>query len=662
MNSQHSSPVRRPRVLCVSHDRSTRARLTLSLTDDPVEIVIAKQATEAVDCLERTSIDAVVIDGHTVADVPSLVDAVVSEAPETPALVSWGGDDRRVLSEVVSRTNEADHESQLADALADRLNGATDVTFPEPDPPSGKTIAPDLEHIRQTLPAALADIVCSVRCQLVDATSPLTVERTIREELTTHDRFTSAWIGEYDRGERTVVPWLSDCESKAWSLDRSFSVGGGEFPLLERAMCTRSIQTRQYDETSCDEVPFGTRALEHGSRSVAVAPLATRDELYGVIAVYGTAALSESERDAIRAIAATASHVLETIAVRGRLEQRERVLDRYERLVETAGDGMYVLDETGHFMTVNDALVEMSGYSREGLLGEHASFLFDSADIDAARSVIRSLRTADASTDTIDVTLETKAGASIPCEAQIAVLVSDEQFRGTVGVLRNVTARYRREQKLRDHTERLDAFTRIVSHDLTNPLNVAQESLDLLTDTGNLAYADRTREGLDRMEAVIEDVLAIARDGEWVTDIAPVDLEAAAHEAWNHVSTGETTLSISETTTIEADRSWLLRLFEHCFRTSIEHGSTVETVRIGPLEPSERGFFVAANGVGLPEDCRFDPADSSVSSAMDGLGVGFRIVKEVATGHGWAVTATESEGGGVRFEFETDGYLSDCRS
>ena len=436
MNSQHSSPVKRPRVLCVSHDRSTRARLTLSLTDDPVEIVIAKEATEAVDRLRRTSIDAVVIDGHTVTDVPSLVDAVVSEAPETPALVSWGGDDRRVLSEVVSRTNDVDHGSELADALAERLSGATDVTFPEPVDSSADVIAPDLDHIRQTLPSALADIVCAVRCRLVDATSPLTVERTIREELTTDDQFTSAWIGEYDRGEGTVVPWPSDCESKAWSLDRSFSVGGGTFPLLERAMWTRAIQTRQYDETSCDEVPFGTRALEHGARSVAVAPLATCEDLYGVLVVYGTAGLSASERDAIQAIAATASHVLETIAVRGRLEQRERVLDRYERLVETAGDGMYVLDETGHFMTVNDALVEMSGYSREGLLGEHASVLFDNADIDAARAVIRSLRTADASTDTIDVTLETKAGASIPCEAQIAVLVSDEEFRGTVGVLR----------------------------------------------------------------------------------------------------------------------------------------------------------------------------------------------------------------------------------
>lgn len=198
-----------------------------------------------------------------------------------------------------------------------------------------------------------------------------------------------------------------------------------------------------------------------------------------------------------------------------------------------------------------------------------------------------------------------------------------------------------------------------VSHDLKNLFNVAQGHLDLLTETGNLAYADRTCEGLDRMEAVIEGVLAIARNGELVADTAPVDLESAAHEAWNHVSTGETTLSIPDTTTLEADRSWLLRLLENCFRNSIEHGETVKMVRIGPLESNERGLFVSDDGIELPEDCRLDPFDPSVSSATEGLGIGFWIVKEVATGHGWAVTATESKDGGARFEFETDGYLSD---
>jgi len=141
--------------------------------------------------------------------------------------------------------------------------------------------------------------------------------------------------------------------------------------------------------------------------------LAAGGELYGVTVVYATEPISERERNAIQTIAATASHVLETIAIRGRLDQRERALHRYERLVETAGDGMYVLDDAGHFTTVNDALVEMTGYSREGLLGEHASILFDREDVTAATALIRSLLETESHTETIELPLETKAGERI---------------------------------------------------------------------------------------------------------------------------------------------------------------------------------------------------------------------------------------------------------
>lgn len=664
MNDQHSSLVSRPRILCVSHDRSTSACLSPSLTGESVDIVIAQQAADASHCLEQEPIDAVVIDGKTVTDVPALIDALESEAPEVPTFVAWEGSDGCVLSEVTGRATDTDPAAHLAATISDRLEDGADTGLARTSEIDERMS--EVERIVQTLPADLAGIVEAVRCRLVDATSPLTVERAVREELTADGRFEAAWIGEYDHGERAIVPWLADPDAMAWSLQRTFSIGDGKHPLIERAMRTRALQTRRCDETNCDAVPFGERAIEHGARSTAVIPLAEDDELFGVIVVYATTPLSKHERDAIRAIATTASHVLETIAVRGRLEQRERTLHRYERLVETVGDGMYVLDDTGHFTTVNDALVEMTGYSREGLLGEHASILFDHEAIADAETVIQSLLTSDDATDTVELSLETKTGDRIPCEAQIAVLVPDNEFLGSVGVFRDITERKRRERQLREQNERLDAFARIVSHDLRNPLSVAQGYLDLLEETGDLEYAEQTRDGLDRMASIIDDVLAIARDGEWVTGTDTVDLESITREAWDYVSTGETTLSISATTTLEADRSRLLRLLENCIRNSIEHGETTETVRIGLLEAAdhddtERGFFIEDDGEGFPSDLRTHLFDPSVSSSTEGLGIGLWVVREVATGHGWSVAATESEDGGARFEFEfeTDDYLSD---
>ncbi|WP_049900433.1 PAS domain S-box protein [Natrinema sp. J7-1] len=655
----------RSRVLCVSADRSTRASLTLSLTDAPVDVIIAQRFVDAIDRLNHESIDAVVIDAGTIANTAALVDAVESGTP-TFVYQETDGDTGAVLARVNTSAADGDSATQLSSTITEHIAAGTDAELPteregdaDGSATTDGTVAADWD-----LPDDLERLVSRVRSRLVDATSLLTVERVLREELTDGDRFAFAWLGEYDRRERAIIPWLSDPDAMEWPLQQTFDIGTGDHPLLERVIRTRTLRAHEYDADTGGAVPFGDRAFERGVRSVAAAPLAANGDLYGVAVIYATARLSEHERDAIRAIAGAASHVLETIAVRGRLEQRERTLNRYERLVETAGDGMYVLDDAGHLMTVNDALVEMTGFSREGLLGEHVSILFAPEDVEAGKTIIRSLLANGENTDTLELSVETKTGATIPCEAQIAVLVPDGEFRGSVGVLRDVTERKRQERKLRERNERLDAFARIVSHDLRNPLGVAQGYLDLFEETGDSRYAAKTRNGLDRMESIIDDVLAIAREGEWAADTEPVDLESVAREAWAHVSTAEATLAGTETVTLSADRSRLLRLLENCFRNSIEHGGTTETVRIGPLETDERpaatrGFFIEDDGEGLPAKLRDELFDPSASTSTEGLGIGLWIVREVATGHGWAVAATESESGGARFEFELDAQFPD---
>lgn len=655
----------RSRVLCVSADRSTRASLTLSLTDAPVDVIIAQRFVDAIDRLNHESIDAVVIDAGTIANTAALVDAVESGTP-TFVYQETDGDTGAVLARVNTSAADGDSATQLSSTITEHIAAGTDAELPteregdaDGSATTDGTVAADWD-----LPDDLERLVSRVRSRLVDATSLLTVERVLREELTDGDRFAFAWLGEYDRRERAIIPWLSDPDAMEWPLQQTFDIGTGDHPLLERVIRTRTLRAHEYDADTGGAVPFGDRAFERGVRSVAAAPLAANGDLYGVAVIYATARLSEHERDAIRAIAGAASHVLETIAVRGRLEQRERTLNRYERLVETAGDGMYVLDDAGHLMTVNDALVEMTGFSREGLLGEHVSILFAPEDVEAGKTIIRSLLANGENTDTLELSVETKTGATIPCEAQIAVLVPDGEFRGSVGVLRDVTERKRQERKLRERNERLDAFARIVSHDLRNPLGVAQGYLDLFEETGDSRYAAKTRNGLDRMESIIDDVLAIAREGEWAADTEPVDLESVAREAWAHVSTAEATLAVTETVTLSADRSRLLRLLENCFRNSIEHGGTTETVRIGPLgtdgrPAATRGFFIEDDGEGLPAKLRDELFDPSASTSTEGLGIGLWIVREVATGHGWAVAATESESGGARFEFELDAQFPD---
>ena len=86
---------------------------------------------------------------------------------------------------------------------------------------------------------------------------------------------------------------------------------------------------------------------------------------------------------------------------------------------------------------------------------------------------------------------------------------------------------------------------------------------------------DRVEDAHDRMSQLIDDLLALARQGRTVDEIESVPLDAAAERAWRTVDTGGATLDVSAATdAVDADPERLRTLFENLFTNSVEHGST----------------------------------------------------------------------------------------
>jgi signal transduction histidine kinase len=223
-------------------------------------------------------------------------------------------------------------------------------------------------------------------------------------------------------------------------------------------------------------------------------------------------------------------------------------------------------------------------------------------------------------------------------------------------------SRAEREAELRRQNERLDEFASVVSHDLRNPLAVAEGFLDLARDSGDPADFDRIEDAHDRIGQLIEDLLTLARGGSTVEEPTAVDLTEVARDAWGYVDTrGATLTGVEALPTVQGDASRLVQLFENLFRNSVEHGSTSPapeepgggvTVTVGLLDRRE-GFFVADDGPGIDPERRDDVFEHGVSFTDGGTGFGLSIVEEIAGAHGWHVSATESRDGGARFEFET---------
>jgi len=210
--------------------------------------------------------------------------------------------------------------------------------------------------------------------------------------------------------------------------------------------------------------------------------------------------------------------------------------------------------------------------------------------------------------------------------------------------------RAKRERELARKNERLEEFARVISHDLRNPLNLIHGHVTLARDADDPSdHFDSIELAVDRMDQLIENLLALAREGRVVGEPMPVGLSSVASSAWSAVDTKSAELDIAdEAPPVMADRERLQQLLENLFRNAVEHGGHEVTVRIGP---AEAGFYVDDDGDGLDEADPDELFELGHSSTDGGTGIGLAIVKEIAEAHGWRVTATDSPDGGARFEF-----------
>ncbi|NLV08479.1 histidine kinase [Halomicrobium mukohataei] len=227
-----------------------------------------------------------------------------------------------------------------------------------------------------------------------------------------------------------------------------------------------------------------------------------------------------------------------------------------------------------------------------------------------------------------------------------------------------------RERELAEQNRRLERFASIASHDLRNPLQVADGYVQQLREESDDERLDEISQALGRIGTIIDDVLALARSGDGAMTKTAVDLTAAVERAWETVDTGDATLECAVSGTVQADEDRLARLFENLFRNAMEHGFTASTTRdrrAGGTDtdltvrvvPAENGFAVEDDGVGIPREKRESVVELGHSEG-GGTGLGLAIVARIAEAHDWTVTVEESDAGGARFVFAVGEPVSDA--
>jgi len=329
------------------------------------------------------------------------------------------------------------------------------------------------------------------------------------------------------------------------------------------------------------------------------------------------------------------------------VSDRPRFEARFHQFVTHTSDVLTVFDKDGNVDYISPSVERVLGYDQETMLDADLFEYVHPDDLSNALDEFGRMIEKPEYVAVIEHRYRHADGDWIWAESRGQQVASGPLEDHIVVTTRDISERKQREQELERQNQRLERFSDAISHDLRNPLDVLDGSLELARETGAEEHFERAERSIDRMYTLIDDLLVLAKQGVDSDEVEPVDLSNISQRAWSMVDTRDATLNTAVDDTVTADEGALLELLENLFRNSVEHGGDNVAVTVG-TEPW--GFYIEDDGVGFVDGTEnlFDPG---YSTAEEGTGFGLCIVEQIADSHNWDVIATDSDDGGARFEF-----------
>ena len=131
----------------------------------------------------------------------------------------------------------------------------------------------------------------------------------------------------------------------------------------------------------------------------------------------------------------------ERIAERKRAEVALRESEeRYRELFENAKDAIYVQDLAGNYLKINRAAEELSGYSREEIVGHNFSEFVAKEHLEYLKTNF-CLKLAETGETTYEVDVIAKDGRRVPVEVSSRAIYENGELVGMQGMARDITER-----------------------------------------------------------------------------------------------------------------------------------------------------------------------------------------------------------------------------
>ena len=330
---------------------------------------------------------------------------------------------------------------------------------------------------------------------------------------------------------------------------------------------------------------------------------------------------------------------------------------KYDSMLNALLQSVIIINSKGIMVDINEAVVELFGYSEEELLGKNVSMLMPQADaIHHDEYLERYLKNAEKNIVGItrEVTVKRKDGVEVPCHLSVSEFKQHNEIYFT-GVLRDISDLKAKEIQLQKEKEiatqannAKSIFLSSMSHELRTPLNAIigfSQILELdVEDPRKLSCINEIKSASNHLLRLILDIL----------DLSVVDSNKEKYilDSYNLSSIIESSIQLCESTAkkkgvtinytraeeeifVYVDETRARQIFINVISNAIKYNNEYGFVTVDFI-PKQHYVLIEVidTGIGIPESQRDNVFTAferlgQEQSKIEGTGIGLALSKKL---------------------------------
>jgi len=349
-------------------------------------------------------------------------------------------------------------------------------------------------------------------------------------------------------------------------------------------------------------------------------------------------------------------YALERSSFLKELKARE---SKYRTLFESSKDAVFITDDQLNFSEVNDAAVELLGYSENELVGRNLREFISEHHLNGRLKPLNE----KSSVEDNEIKIINNNNETRECLLSLAPQrQADDETFVIHGIIHDIT-KIKKAEIANLQAEKLAANERLIrmlAHEIRNPLNNIILSIDQLIplekDEFQKSFMDIIQRNSLRINNIITELLNLAKPSDLV--ILEHSLQDIMDESISRTADRIKLQNIhvkkhypSHPAILRADKEKLIIVFTNIIINAIEAMGTNGLLNISITE-SEEGYEVCIkdNGKGFTKEYQSRLFEPFFTMKKNGMGLGLTVAYSILQSHNAKVRAQSRENEGTEFQ------------